>query len=99
MAKEKAKPKVKAEEKAEKTKESGGKVDLELDLRGLMCPLPMVRVSQNINKVPVGGIIRAVATDPGSLADIPSWARTTGNEVLKTERDGKDIIFMVKRIK
>jgi len=75
------------------------KADLELDLRGLMCPLPMVRVSQNIDKVPVGGTIKAVATDPGSLADIPSWARTTGNEVVKTERDGKDIIFLIKRVK
>jgi tRNA 2-thiouridine synthesizing protein A len=75
------------------------KVDMELDLKGLLCPLPMVRVSQNITKVPVGGVIKATATDPGALADIPSWARTTGNEVLKTERDGKDIIFYVKRIK
>ena len=96
MAKEKAKKAKKAEGKKETT---GTKVDMELDLRGLMCPLPMVKVSQNINNVPVGGVIRAVATDPGSLADIPSWARTTGNEVLKTERDGKDIIFLVKRNK
>lgn len=75
------------------------KVDLELDLKGLLCPLPMVRVSQNIKNVPVGGVIKAIATDPGSLADIPSWARSTGNEVLKTEKEGKDIIFYVKRIK
>lgn len=75
------------------------KVDLELDLKGLLCPLPMVRVSQNITKVPVGGIIRATATDPGSMADIPSWARTTGNEVVKTEKDGKNFIFYVKRVK
>ena len=75
------------------------KVDLELDLKGLLCPMPMVKVSQNITKVPIGGIIRAVATDPGSLADIPSWARSTGNEVLKTDRNGSNIIFFVKRIK
>lgn len=75
------------------------KVDLELDLKGLLCPLPMVRVSQNIKNVPAGGVIRAIATDPGSLADIPSWARSTGNEVLKTKKEGKDIIFYVKRIK
>ena len=75
------------------------KVDLELDLKGLLCPLPMVRVSQNIKNVPAGGVIKAVATDPGSLADISSWARSTGNEVLKIEKDGKDIIFYVKRIK
>lgn len=75
------------------------KVDLELDLRGLLCPMPMVMVSKNAKKAPIGGIIRAVATDPGSLADIPSWAMTTGNEILKTEHDGKDIIFYIKRVK
>ena len=74
-------------------------VDLELDLKGLLCPMPMVKVSQNIKNVPVGGIIRAVATDPGALADIPAWARSTGNEVLKQERDGSDLIFYVKRLK
>jgi tRNA 2-thiouridine synthesizing protein A len=75
------------------------KVDLELDLKGLLCPLPMVRVSQNISKVPVGGVIKAIATDPGSLADIPSWAKSTGNEILKSERFDKDLIFYVKRLK
>lgn len=58
-----------------------------------------VRVSQNITKVAVGGIIKATASDPGSMADIPSWARTTGNEVVKTERDGKNFVFYVKRLK
>jgi tRNA 2-thiouridine synthesizing protein A len=75
------------------------KVDLELDLKGLLCPLPMVRVSQNIKNVPVGGIIRAVATDVGALADIPSWAKSTGNEVLKTDREDKEITFYIKRVK
>jgi len=75
------------------------KPDLEIDLKGLLCPLPMVRVSQNISKIPVGGVLKAVATDPGSLADIPSWARTTGNEVLKTEKGDKLFTFYVKRVK
>jgi len=75
------------------------KIDMELDLKGLLCPLPMVRVSQNISKVNIGGIIRATATDPASLADIPSWARSTGNEIIRQERDGQDIIFYVKRVK
>ncbi len=75
------------------------KVDLELDLKGLLCPLPMVRVSQNIKNIPVGGIIRAVATDVGALADIPSWARSTGNEVLKTDRVEKEVTFYIKRVK
>ena len=75
------------------------KVDMELDLKGLLCPLPVVKVSQNIKTIQVGGIIKAVATDIGALADFPSWARTTGNEVLKTERKDKDLIFYIKRMK
>jgi tRNA 2-thiouridine synthesizing protein A len=75
------------------------KVDLELDLKGLLCPLPMVRVSQNIGNVPVGGVLRAVATDPGAMADIPAWAASTGNEVLSAEKVGGEFVFLVKRLK
>jgi tRNA 2-thiouridine synthesizing protein A len=73
--------------------------DLELDLRGLLCPMPMVKVSQNISKVPIGGIVRAVATDAGSMADIPAWAKSTGNEVLQAEKTGGEFVFLVKRVK
>ncbi|MEL7668554.1 MAG: sulfurtransferase TusA family protein [Actinomycetota bacterium] len=75
------------------------KVDLELDLKGLLCPLPMVKVSQNINGVPVGGVIRAVATDPGAMADIPAWAQSTGHEVLSADKEGSEFVFLVKRVK
>ncbi len=75
------------------------KVDLELELKVLLFTLPVVKVSQNIKNIPVGGIIKAIATDIGALADFPSWARTTGNEVLKTERKDKDLIFYIKRMK
>jgi tRNA 2-thiouridine synthesizing protein A len=75
------------------------KADLELDLKGLLCPLPMVRVSQNIANVPVGGVIRAVATDPGAMADIPAWAKSTGNEVLSAEKVDGEFVFFVKRVK
>ena len=75
------------------------KPDMELDLKGLLCPLPMVKVSQNISKVPVGGVIRATATDPGAMADIPAWAKSTGNEVLQAEKQDGQFVFLVKRVK
>lgn len=73
--------------------------DLDLDLRGLLCPMPMVKVSQNITNVPVGGTIKAVATDAGAMADIPAWAKSTGNEVLQAEKVGSEYVFLVKRVK
>ena len=73
------------------------KADKELNLQGLMCPLPVVKISKAIKEVPVGGVIEATATDPGVLADIPAWCKSTGNEMLKTQKEGKVIRFWVKR--
>jgi len=72
---------------------------LVLNLEGLLCPLPIVKVSQAIKQVEIGQVVEASATDPGVLIDIPAWARTTGNEMLKTQKEGKVIRFWVKRIK
>ena len=74
-------------------------IDLELDLKGLLCPMPMVKVSQQIGDVPVGGIIRAVATDAGAMADIPAWAKSTGHEVVSAEKEGSEYVFLVRRTK
>jgi len=73
--------------------------NLVLNLEGLLCPLPIVRVSQAIKQVEIGQVVEASATDPGVMIDIPAWAKTTGNEVLKTQKEGKVIRFWVKRNK
>ncbi len=70
-----------------------------LDLKGLLCPMPVVKIAGAIKKIEVGQIIEATATDPGVMADIPAWAKSTGNEVVKMEREGKVITFWVKRLK
>lgn len=74
------------------------KADVTLDLKGLPCPLPVVKVSGAIKNVPVGGVILAIATDPGALADFPAWCKSTGNELLKTERADKELKFYIKRV-
>jgi TusA-related sulfurtransferase len=73
------------------------KVDKVMDLKGLPCPMPVVKVSKGIKDVEVGQVIEVHSTDPGSLTDFPAWARTSGNEILKTEQDGEVIKFYIKR--
>jgi tRNA 2-thiouridine synthesizing protein A len=73
------------------------KADKVMDLKGLACPMPVVKVSKGIKDVEVGQVIEAVTTDPGSLADFPAWARTSGNEILKTEQGEGVIRFYIKR--
>jgi len=73
------------------------KVDKVMDLKGLPCPMPVVKVSKAIKEVQVGQVIEAITSDPGSLADFPAWAKTSGNEILKTEQKDGLIKFYIKR--
>jgi len=69
-----------------------------LDLKGLVCPIPIVKISQAVKQVQVGETIEAVATDPGVLADIPAWCKTSKNELVKMERVDKVFHFIVRRL-
>jgi tRNA 2-thiouridine synthesizing protein A len=74
------------------------KSDMVMDLKGLPCPMPVVKISKGIKDVEIGQVVEAVTSDPGSLADFPAWAKTSGNEILKTNQDNGDITFFIKRL-
>lgn len=74
------------------------KADKVLDLKGLACPMPVVKVSKGIKEVDVNQVIAAVTTDPGSLTDFPAWARTNGHEILDTVQSENEITFYIKRV-
>jgi TusA-related sulfurtransferase len=61
--------------------------------------MPVVKLAQAIKQVQVGEILEAVATDPGVMADIPAWTRSTGHELVELEKREKDFRFVVKRTK
>jgi tRNA 2-thiouridine synthesizing protein A len=70
-----------------------------LDCKGLACPMPVVKISQQIGSVAVGEVIEVYTTDPGSLADFPAWAKTMGHAVLETKQEPGLIHIFVKRQK
>ena len=72
-------------------------VDKTMDFSGLACPMPVVKVSKGIKEIEVGQVLEATTTDPGSLTDFPAWARTSGNEIVKTDQDGDTIKFYIQR--
>jgi len=73
------------------------KISKSLDLKGLACPMPVVKISKGIKAVEVGEVLEAHTTDPGSLTDIPAWGRTTGHEIIESTQDGDIIRFLIKR--
>ena len=72
---------------------------LSLDFKGLLCPMPVVKLSQAIKQIQIGEMLEAVATDPGVMADIPAWTRSTGHELITLEKQEKIFKFVVKRVK
>jgi tRNA 2-thiouridine synthesizing protein A len=61
--------------------------------------MPVVKLAQAIKQIQVGELVEAVATDPGVMADIPAWARTSGNELVSLQKQDKVFKFIVRRVK
>jgi tRNA 2-thiouridine synthesizing protein A len=72
--------------------------NITLDLEGMLCPIPIVKVAKAFKEMAIGEVLQATASDPGVLIDIPAWTRTTGNELLSIEREEKIITFQVKKL-
>lgn len=73
------------------------KVEKVIDLKGLPCPVPLMEVSKGIKEVEIDQVIEAITSDPESLADFPTWANVSGNEILKIEQKDGLIRFYIKR--
>jgi tRNA 2-thiouridine synthesizing protein A len=71
--------------------------DKELNARGLGCPLPIIKTKKSLNELTSGQILRVIATDPGSVADMQAFAEQTRNPLLASERQDKDYIFFIKK--
>jgi tRNA 2-thiouridine synthesizing protein A len=70
--------------------------DAELDARGLLCPLPVIRTQDAVAHLKPGDTLVVFATDPGALHDIPAWCRVHGHEIVATERQGSNITITLR---
>jgi tRNA 2-thiouridine synthesizing protein A len=68
-----------------------------LDLKGLFCPLPVVKTAQAIRALQPGELIEVLATDPGSVPDFAAWAKATGNQLVERTEDGGVFRFVIRK--
>ena len=61
-----------------------------LDVRGLKCPIPIVKAKKEMDTLVKGDVLEVVATDPGSMADFRGWVKTAKLAALKEQREGVD---------
>ena len=67
-----------------------------IDVRGMKCPLPVLRAARELAFLEAGDILIVVATDPASVPDMDAWAKvdervTLVEQQTKRDDDGKEL--------
>jgi TusA-related sulfurtransferase len=70
---------------------------IDLDTRGLNCPLPILKTKKALADMASGDILRVVSTDPGSVRDFQAFARQTGNELLEQSSTDNEFAHYLRR--
>lgn len=73
-------------------------VDQVLDAKGLNCPLPVLRAKLALKKLPTGGVLQILATDPGAVGDFEAFCRATGNELVESKTEEGVYTFLIKHV-
>jgi tRNA 2-thiouridine synthesizing protein A len=67
-----------------------------LDVRRLLCPLPVIRVQDRVKTLSIGDRLQVVATDPGVMQDIPAWCRINGHRILQADAEYGEYIIVLE---
>ncbi len=67
-----------------------------IDARGLLCPLPVIRLQDAVKNLPPDTEVELVGTDPGIMQDIPAWCRINGHHILESWNDGNQYHIRLK---
>lgn len=71
--------------------------DRTLDAKGLLCPMPIVKLSKLFKELESQQIVLLEATDPGSVPDVTAWSKNTGNPLLHQETEGGVMRFWIQK--
>ena len=72
-------------------------VDQTLDCKGMLCPLPIVKLSKAFKAMEQGQVLLLLATDPGSEPDIAAWHKRTGNELIQQSTEDQVFKFWLRK--
>jgi tRNA 2-thiouridine synthesizing protein A len=68
-----------------------------LDVKGMNCPLPVLRANRVLRSMAPGARLRVLATDRAAVADFQAFCRETGHALLAWSEDGGVFTFLIRR--
>jgi tRNA 2-thiouridine synthesizing protein A len=72
-------------------------MNTELDARGLICPLPVLKARKALKTVEIGQCLVVRATDPGAPKDFEHFCETTGSELVGVEQLADHAVITIRR--
>ena len=66
--------------------------DYELDLRGLSCPLSVMRMRKRLETMSSGQTLRVLSSEPGSILDFQSYVKSSGDTLLESKKTPEGIL-------
>jgi tRNA 2-thiouridine synthesizing protein A len=74
-----------------------GDSEIEVDARGLLCPLPVLRLARALRGEAAGRVAILTATDPAAIRDVEAYCRDGGATLLEWRRKGDVYVFRVRK--
>lgn len=71
--------------------------DADLDVRGLSCPLPILKTKKQLVLMEPGRLLRVRATDPHSVIDFMAFCDKTGNALVEHQEQGDEYHFLIRK--
>lgn len=68
-----------------------------LDVKGLDCPMPLLKAKKALNEMDPNSLLKVLATDPGSVKDFEVFSRQSGNPLLESRLDGDTYIYVLRK--
>ncbi len=73
------------------------KPDVELDVRGLNCPLPLLKARKALAGMSAGQTLKLISTDPASVPDLEAFCRMTPHEIVEQSQGGGEYLFLLRK--
>ncbi|MBT7956867.1 MAG: sulfurtransferase TusA family protein [Rhodospirillaceae bacterium] len=72
-------------------------MDMELDTKGMNCPMPILKAKKAMKDMAGGEILTVYATDAGSVADFGAFCRTGGHDLVESSEAEGVFTYVIKK--
>ncbi|MHA6324184.1 sulfurtransferase TusA family protein [Roseivivax sp. CAU 1753] len=69
----------------------------DLDARGLLCPLPVLKTRKRLSALSAGERIAVITDDPAAVVDMPHYCQQSGHRLVESRADGDAMVWVIEK--